>query len=170
GKSPRKAQVPTAPPGSPKRGGLKRGFSQSQSTKEEQIGQRKSITVEPKEDPDKVVAPTAKNVSPRPSVKLRFSAEADKPKLFDAKHPPPIGIVNHAMTSLSTSKLSQGLYCMRVQKASEVVMAFIVPCNMMVKATLQGFVKSQSRWEVVPHAVYVTCFDELPSVRTISGG
>mmetsp|Transcript_24411 Transcript_24411/g.44230 ORF Transcript_24411/g.44230 Transcript_24411/m.44230 type:complete len:1399 (+) Transcript_24411:64-4260(+) len=98
----------------------------------------------------------ASEVSTKEKRRVRI-VEEKKTMSFDQRHPPPIGLVAHPFGTASKSQ--QGVYNMLVKGTNEVTMAFIIPSSVVIKAQLFAFLKSQAKWEVMPHAVMMMSFD-----------
>eukprot|EP00930_Biecheleria_cincta_P046424 TRINITY_DN3200_c0_g1_i1.p1 TRINITY_DN3200_c0_g1~~TRINITY_DN3200_c0_g1_i1.p1 ORF type:complete len:1379 (-),score=234.47 TRINITY_DN3200_c0_g1_i1:455-4591(-) len=95
-----------------------------------------------------------KSRSRRLGLKVRIE-EQKGPIKYDAKHPPSIGIVPHP--DGQQGKVA-GQYQIRAY-SNEITVVFLVPSSTFLKGTLLGFVKSQAKWELLPHAVLVQSFD-----------
>eukprot|EP00931_Biecheleriopsis_adriatica_P065882 TRINITY_DN40339_c0_g1_i1.p1 TRINITY_DN40339_c0_g1~~TRINITY_DN40339_c0_g1_i1.p1 ORF type:complete len:1392 (-),score=288.56 TRINITY_DN40339_c0_g1_i1:23-4198(-) len=91
---------------------------------------------------------------------LRFEDMSSGPAVYDAKHPPPIGVVNHPLGERDKSR--HGKYSVHLVDTNETTLSFIIPSTTVIKATLSGFLKSQAKWEVMPHGVFQMSFDVPP--------
>jgi len=82
---------------------------------------------------------------------------------WTAKNAPPFGVSPHPSC---TERTIGGTFELEVYDQNETLIALSVPREIVIRATLLGFMKSQAKWETIPHATLVMCFNEPNSSTT----
>jgi len=72
-------------------------------------------------------------------------------------NPPPFGVVQHPESS---GELRAGEYVISTLE-SEVTLALVVPCHVVVRSALFNFSKAQVKWEPIPRGTTVTYFKDM---------
>ena len=96
------------------------------------------------------------------------AAEEDKKKLtqpgvktprarYAPGNPPPLGVVRHPESS---GELRSGEYAISTLE-SELTLALVIPCHVVVRSALFNFSKAQVKWEPIPRGTTVTYFKDM---------